>query len=114
MNTTKNISWIKSALRDFEDFPDDVQSEMLDALTVAAQGEMSGKAKPFKGVDGGVFEIALRHRGDAYRTIYAVKIGADVWVIHAFQKKSKSGIKTPQSDVVLIRQRLKQLKEALK
>jgi phage-related protein len=114
MITSRNISWIKAALRDFEDFPNDVQSDMLDALTAAAEGEMSGKAKPFKGVDGGVFEIALRYRGDAYRTIYAVKIGVDVWVIHAFQKKSKSGIKTPQTDIDLIRERLKRLKEALK
>ncbi len=114
MKTSRNISWIRAALRDFEDFPSDVQSDMLDALTLAAEGEMSGKAKPFKGIDGGVFENALRYRGDAFRTIYAVKIGVDVWVIHAFQKKSKSGIKTPQTDVELIRERLKRLKDALK
>jgi phage-related protein len=114
MKTTRNISWIKAPLRNFEEFPDDVQSDMLDALTVAAEGELSGKAKPFKGVDDGVFEIALRYRGDAYRTIYAIKIGMDIWVIHAFQKKSKSGIKTPQTDIDLIRERLKRLKEALK
>jgi phage-related protein len=113
MRDTKNISWIKAARRDFEEFPDDVQGDMLDALTVAAEGGKSDKAKPFKGVDGGVFEIALRHRGDAYRAIYALKIHADVWVIHAFQKKSKSGIKTPQVEVDLIRERLKRLKEAL-
>ena len=75
---------------------------------------MSGKAKPFKGVDGGVFEIALRYHGDAFRAVYAIKIDVDIWVIHAFQKKSKSGIKTPQADVDLIRQRLKRLKELLK
>lgn len=86
---------------------------MLDALTLAAEGEMSGKAKPFKGVEGGVFEIALRHRGDAYRAIYAIKIDVDIWVIHAFQKKSKSGIKTPKAEIDLIRERLKRLKEAL-
>jgi phage-related protein len=113
MRNTRNISWIKAARRDFEEFPDDVQSDMLDALTVAAEGGKSGKAKLFKGVDGGVFEIALRHRGDAFRAIYALKIDADVWVIHAFQKKSKSGIKTPQVEVDLIRERLKRLKEAL-
>jgi phage-related protein len=95
-------------------FPEDVQSDMFDALTIAAEGSKSDKAKPFKGVDGGVFEIALRHRGDAFRTLYAVKIGAVIWVIHAFQKKSKSGIKTPQAEVDLIRERLKRLKEALK
>ena len=60
------------------------------------------------------FEIALRHRGDAFRVLYAVKIGADIWVIHAFQKKSKAGIKTPKMEVHLIRDRLKRLKEALR
>jgi phage-related protein len=113
MRDTRRISWVKAARRDFEEFPEDVQGDMLDALTLAAEGEMSGKAKPFKGVDGGVFEIALRHRGDAYRAIYAIKIDADIWVIHAFQKKSKSGIKTPKAEVDLIRERLKRLKEAL-
>ena len=101
------------ARRDFEEFPDEVQSDMLSALTIAAEGGKADTAKPFKGVDGGVFEIALRHKGDAYRAVYAVKIGADTWVIHAFQKKSKTRIKTPQMEVNLIRDRLKRLKEAL-
>jgi phage-related protein len=61
-----------------------------------------------------VFEIALRHRGGAFRVIYDVQIGEALWVIHAFQKKSKTGIKTPQMEVDLIRDRLKRLKEALK
>jgi phage-related protein len=113
MRNTRPISWLKAARRDFEEFPDDVQSDMFDALTIAAEGGKSDKAKPFKGVDGGVFEIALRYRGDAFRTLYAVKIGAEIWVIHAFQKKSKSGIKTPHMEVDLIRERLKRLKEAL-
>jgi phage-related protein len=113
MRNTRPISWLKAARRDFEEFPDDVQSDMLDALTLAAEGGKSDKAKPFKGVEGGVFEIALKYRGDAFRTLYAVKIGAEIWVIHAFQKKSKSGIKTPQMEVDLIRERLKRLKEAL-
>ena len=86
---------------------------MLSALTIAAEGSKADTAKPFKGVEGGVFEIALRHRGDAFRVIYAVKIDADIWVIHAFQKKSKAGIKTPQMQIDLIRDRLKRLKEAL-
>ena len=86
---------------------------MLRALTITAEGSKTDKVKPFKGVDGGVFEIAFRHRGDAFRVIYAVKIGADIWVIHAFQKKSKAGIKTPRMEVDLIRERLKRLKEAL-
>ena len=113
MRNTRPISWLKAARRDFEEFPDAVQSDMLDALTIAAEGGKADKAKPFKGVEGGVFEIALRYRGDAFRTLYAVRIGAEIWVIHAFQKKSKSGIKTPQMEVELIRERLKRLKEAL-
>jgi phage-related protein len=113
VGNTRQISWLKAALRDFEEFPDDVQSDMLDALTVAAEGRKSDKAKPFKGVDGGVFEIALRYRGDAFRALYAIKLGADIWVIHCFQKKSKSGIKTPQREFDLIRERIRRLKEAL-
>jgi phage-related protein len=114
MKNTRPISWIKAARTDFENFPEVVQHDMLTALTVAAEGEKSDNAKPFRGIDGGVFEIALRHRGEAFRVIYAVKIGTDIWVVHAFQKKSKSGIKTPQMDIDLIRERLKQLKEVLK
>jgi phage-related protein len=114
MRNTRPISWIKAARRDFEGFPEDVQGDMLAALTIAAEGGKSDKTKPFKGVDGGVFEIALKRKGEAFRVLYAIKIGADIWVIHAFQKKSKTGIKTPQADIDIIRERLKRLKEALK
>jgi phage-related protein len=114
MRNTRAISWIKAARKDFEEFPKDVQSDMLDALTIAAEGGKSDRAKPFRGVEGGLFEIALRHRGDAFHVLYALEIGADIWVIHVFQKKSKSGIKTPQFEVDLIRERIKRLKEALK
>ncbi|MEI8103196.1 MAG: type II toxin-antitoxin system RelE/ParE family toxin [Chlorobium sp.] len=113
IKVSRPISWIKAARRDFDDFPVDVQGEMLSALTIAAEGGKSDNAKPFKGVDGSVFEIAIKHRGDAFRVIYAVKIVADIWVIHAFQKKSKIGIKTPQMEVELICDRLKRLSEVL-
>lgn len=113
MKDVRPVSWIKAARKTFETFPDLVRRDMLDALTVAAEGELSGKAKPFKGIDGGVFEIALRHRGDAFRAIYAVRIDTDIWVLHAFKKKSVSGIKTPQVDIDLIHERLKRLKEML-
>lgn len=108
------ISWIKGALRDFEAFPAEVRLEAAGVLSIAARGQKADSAKPFKGVGSGVFEIALRYRGDAYRVIYDVQIGEALWVIHAFQKKSKSGIKTPQMDVDLIHTRLKSLKEALR
>jgi phage-related protein len=109
----RQISWLKAAMRDFEDFPMEVQKDAAQALSIAARGGKADTAKPFKGVDGGVFEIALRHRG-AFRVIYAVQIGVALWVIHAFKKKSKTGIKTPQMEVDLIRERMKRLKEVLK
>ena len=113
MRNSRAISWIKAARKDFEEFHKDVQVEMLSALTIAAEGGKSDIAKPFKGVEGGVFEVAIKKRGDAFRVLYAIKIGDDIWVIHAFQKKSKTGIKTPHLDIELIRARLKRLKELL-
>ena len=83
------------------------------ALRMAAQGEKADAAKPMKGLGAGVFEIAVRHRGDAYRTVYAVQLDEDIWVLHAFQKKSKAGIKTPRHEIDLIRERLKRLREQL-
>jgi phage-related protein len=113
MISIKPISWVKAALRDFKTFPQDVQSDAAQALSIAARGGKADTAKPFKGVGSGIYEIALRYRGDAFRVLYAVNLGNALWVIHAFQKKSKTGIKTPQMDIDLIRERLKRLKEAL-
>ena len=114
MINLRPISWLKGAKRDFEDFPAEVRIDAETALTIAARGGKADTAKPFKGVEGGVFEIALKHRGNAYRVIYAVQVGVEIWVIDAFQKKSKTGIKTPQVDVDRIRQRIKRLKEVLR
>lgn len=111
---TKPISWVKSAQRDFEKFPEAAQSICLAALTIAAEGGKADIAKPMKGLGSGVFEIALAHRGDAYRVVYAVQIGDDLYVVHAFQKKSTQGIKTPQREIDLVKERLKRLKEALR
>jgi phage-related protein len=60
-----------------------------------------------------VLEIALPHRGNAFRVVYALQLGEDIWVVHAFQKKSTQGIKTPKHEIDLVRERLKRLKEAL-
>jgi phage-related protein len=114
MPAARQITWLKAARREFETFPEDAKATLLRALAIAAEGSKADIAKPFKGVDGGVFEIALKHRGDAYRVIYAVQIGPDLFVIDAFQKKSKNGIKTPQVDVDRIKERIKRLKEALR
>ena len=112
--TTRPISWIKAALRDFQDFPAGAQAELLRALVVAAEGGKADVAKPMKGLGAGIFEVALKYRGDAFRTVYAVQIGDALWVVHAFQKKSKTGIKTPKQEIDLIHDRLKRLKEALR
>ena len=83
------------------------------ALRMAAQGEKADAAKPMKGLGAGVFEIAVRHRGDAFRTVYAVQLDEDIWVLHTFQKKSKSGVKTPRHEIDLIRERIKRVREQL-
>lgn len=110
---TRPISWINAALKEFESFPPQAQSICLSALTIAAEGAKADVAKPMKGMGSGVFEIALPHEGNAFRVVYAVQLGEDIWVIHAFQKKSKQGVKTPQREINLIRDRLKELKEVL-
>lgn len=85
----------------------------LTALTIAAEGGKADVAKPLHGLGSGVFEIALPFQGDAFRVIYAVQIADEIWVLHAFQKKATQGIKTPQREIDLIRDRLKRLKEML-
>jgi phage-related protein len=110
---TRPISWIKAARKDFEKFPFEAQSVCLTALTIAAEGTKADIAKPLKGLGSGVFEIALPLRGDAFRVVYGVQLGAEIWVLHAFQKKSKQGIKTPLHEIELIADRLKRLKEML-
>lgn len=110
---TRAVSWIKAALKDFESFPESARTICLTALTVAAEGGKADIAKPMKGMGSGVFEIALPLRGDAFRVIYAVQIAEEVWVFHAFKKKSTQGIKTSKQDIDLIKDRLKRLKEML-
>jgi phage-related protein len=110
---TRPISWIKAARKEFEKFPADAQAVCLVALTVAAEGGKADIAKPLRGIGSGVFEIALSLRGDAFRVVYAVQIGSEIWVIHTFQKKSTQGIKTPKHEMDLVASRLKSLKEML-
>ncbi|MGA7952005.1 MAG: type II toxin-antitoxin system RelE/ParE family toxin [Gloeobacterales cyanobacterium] len=96
-----------SAKKDYQAFPDQVQDDMGYALGLAQFGGKHPKAKPWKGEGPGVFEIVEDYRGDTYRAVYTVRFAEVVYVLHAFQKKSKSGIKTPQEDVNLIAERLK-------
>ena len=108
------LLWIASSKRDYQAFPARVQDNLGFELFLAQTGQHPPSAKPMKGLGAGVFEIALPYRGDAFRAIYAVRIGADLWVVHAFQKKSTQGIKTPQREIDVIRERLKRLRESEK
>jgi phage-related protein len=108
---TRPVSWIRAALKEFETFPEGARSICLAALTIAAEGGKADIVKPMQGMGSGVLEIALPFRGDAFRVVYAVQLSEEIWVIHAFQKKSTQGIKTPQREVDLIKDRLKRLKE---
>jgi phage-related protein len=110
---TRPVSWLKAALKDFETFPEGARSVCLTALTIAAEGGKADLVKPMRGMGPGVFEIALPFRGTAFRVIYAVQLADEIWVVHAFQKKSTQGIKTPTREVDLIKDRLKRLKEML-
>ena len=110
-NTTRPISWVSAARKEFEGFPEGAQAVCLSALTIAADGGKADIAKPLKGLGPGVMEIALPYRGNAFRVVYAVQIGAELWVVHAFQKKSTQGIKTPKHEIDLVAARMKRLKE---
>jgi phage-related protein len=111
---TRPVSWVRTARKDVEKFPEAVQSICLAALTIAAEGGKADVAKPMKGLGSGVFEIALPHRGNAFRVVYAVQLGEDLWVIHAFQKKSVHGVKTPRHEIDLVKDRINRLKEMLR
>jgi phage-related protein len=104
----KPVNWIGSSYKDFRAFPDEVQDHMGYALHLAQTGRKHDDAKPLKGFGGaGVLEIVSDHVGDTYRAVYTVKFALSVYVLHAFQKKSKTGIKTPASDLEMIERRLK-------
>lgn len=91
-----------------------MQKLIGDELQLIQFGEMPKDAKPFKGLGGGIIEIALKYDKEAYRCVQAVQLGQKIYVLHAFQKKSKKGIATPQKDVDLIKQRYKEATELAK
>ena len=103
------LTWEGSTRKDFKEFPVEVQKDFGVALFVVQIGGTPSLAKPWKGLGSGVFELVGDHNGDAYRVVYTLKVRNSVHVLHAFQKKSKSGIGTPREDVALVRLRLKAL-----
>jgi phage-related protein len=108
----KPVEWISSSRDDLRQFPEDVQQMIGFALYRAQLGKKHPDAKPLKGFKGsGVLEIVENFDGDTYRAVYTVKFEGIVYVLHAFQKKSKHGISTPKQDLDLIEARLKRAKE---
>lgn len=103
----KPCRWVGSSLKDLQAFPDKVKADIGTALMYAQAGTKAGRVKPFKGVGSGVLEIVDDHDGDTYRCVYLLRLKGVVYVLHAFQKKSKAGIKTPPKDVELIRSRIR-------
>ena len=103
----KPVIWIGSSRRDLREMPQQVRRDIGQALYAAQQGVTDPAAKPLKGFGGArVMEIVERYRTDAYRAVYTAHFDNAVYVLHVFQKKSKSGIATPKHEIELIRKRL--------
>jgi phage-related protein len=104
----KPIEWIGSSLKELKLLPDVVNGDFGFALYEAQRGERHVSAKPLKGFGGaGVLEIVSSYDGSTFRAIYTVRFRKAIYVLHVFQKKSKSGIKTPYFEIELIERRLK-------
>ena len=108
----KPLFWVASSKEDLKDFPLDARQIMGFALFQAQVGGKHANAKPLKGFGGaGVLEISEHERGSTFRAVYTVKFIDAVYVLHAFQKKSKTGVKTPRAELDLISKRLKVAEE---
>jgi phage-related protein len=103
----KPLHWVGSAKKDLLAFPEPVVDEFGYALGVVQLGGAPPAAKPWKGEGPGVFELVEDHRGDTWRVVYTVRFAKAVYVLHCFQKKSPSGVRTAKQDVDLIHARLK-------
>lgn len=107
-NVVKTLAWIGSSRKDLSNFPDAVRKEMGHALFLAQKGEKARNAKPLKGFRGiSLMEIVVDDGTGTYRTMYTARFDEIIYVLHAFQKKSKTGIKTDRQDIELIEARLK-------
>jgi phage-related protein len=108
----KPIRWVGSSKEDVSAFPDDVKRRIGLALFEAQMGRKANYAKPLKGYGGaGVLEVVDDFDGDTFRAVYTVRFAEVLYVLHAFQKKSRRGIATPRSEIELIRTRLRRAAE---
>lgn len=106
--TDRELIWMGQSKKDVVAFSEPVREEVGYALSVALDGGKARSAKPLRGFPGAsVFEIVASHDGDTFRVMYTVSVPNAICVLHAFKKKSKQGIKTPQHEINVVRQRLK-------
>jgi phage-related protein len=112
MESAKPLFWVGSSRADLRAFPEPVREAMGFALWQAQLGRKHADAKPLKGSgDAGVLEVTSDHHGSTYRSVYTVRFANAVYVLHAFQKKSTRGVKTPTREIQLVKSRLKAAKE---
>ncbi len=108
----KPVRWIGSSLEDVRAFPEAVRLRVGGALWDAQIGSKASWVKPLRGFGGGsVLEVVDDYDGDTYRAVYTLRFSGVIYVLHAFQKKSKTGISTPRTEIALVEQRLKRAKE---
>ena len=110
----RKIRWVGDSRTRVREFPGQVRKDIGHSLYLVQTGQTPESARPMKGLGSGVFEIASDHDTNTYRAVYTVKIGEFIYLLHAFQKKSKSGISTPRYEIDLIRRRLRRAKELAK
>jgi phage-related protein len=103
--------WLGDSKKNIQSFPKGAQKLLGDELQLIQYGGIPKDAKPFIGVGSGVLELALRYASNAYRVVTAAQLGPRIYVLHAFQKKSKRGIETPKRDIGLIRKRYSEAQE---
>lgn len=102
------VHWAFSSLDDIRGLPEDVQDTLGQSLSSVQYGGRPANATPLKGFTGAsVLEIKDNFDGDTYRCVYTVRFAEAVYVLHVFQKKSASGIKTSNHDITIVRDRLR-------
>ena len=110
-NKLKVVIWMGDSRKSILKFPLEVKKTIGHVLYFAQRGDRHPDIKMMRGLGSGMYEILEDHRSGTYRAIYTVQYADRVYVLHAFQKKSKSGITTPLADIDLVKKRLKQIKE---
>ena len=109
--TIRTVRWVGDSRERLQEFPAQVRKDIGHALYLVQTGQTPPSAKPMRGIESGVFEIVDDYDTDTYRAVYTVKVGSSLYILHAFMKKSKRGMRTPKREIDLIRRRLRRARE---